>query len=1475
VEYSEEILTQWHQWYSDTSDSDEEDFQSDGSRTNELACSSSIRYVSDQSSSTSTNNSSDEDYRENMGMASRNRGRTKGYGKGKKKAKPDVAQATPIAPPPLISTLPGVKEPKVIRSNPPSLTTVPPKKPSNVVLPKQASKPVPPLARGSDQPVQYYQVPLQSIPPQLVSLQVMGGAQPSFATLLTNAGGNTTNMAGLYGSGTIISPIKGTLPAKAFISNTGKGFSTGGTTTKSASSSKGSTVGSSKTGNIIFVQQQPQRVSVIMNPRNIVLAPPTSSGHLTQLDGPISKKGKKRKSPDELNEEFEKTCQQAAEKSSMKKLKRKKTSNEEDDEGQGTGTDGGSFTCPKCNRTFQSHSVLKVHMEMTHLTISTEATIAERAPHWRQIIKKHKATFCEKCLDYKAKSVAAISYHFERCGRKETLTFPCTQCDKVYTSKPGLDYHIRVIHNDDKEILAKEKDDKIKDESPLMDNTTPRKAAKKATNQIQQLVIDSDAEDPTHSNMDASNDDQSKSYDEKSLRKLFKSKSTVECPKGCGGVYKSYVGLKYHMEHGHNNVQKTYYCPHCKYIGIGEKRIMNHLQKRHSKNIDNLDDLEHVVMRPDNSNDDGGGNETKKSPKKKSPRKVISKKNAIGHDKVLSMITSDKDGSFTCPKCNRTFPSRSGLRDHMEMTHLTISTEATIAERAPHWRQIIKKHKATFCEKCLDYKAKSVAAISYHFERCGRKETLTFPCTQCDKVYTSKPGLDYHIRVIHNDDKEILAKEKDDKIKDESPLMDNTTPRKAAKKATNQIQQLVIDSDAEDPTHSNMDASNDDQSKSYDEKSLRKLFKSKSTVECPKGCGGVYKSYGGLKYHLEHGHNLKNTYHCPHCNYTGVGKKRLTIHLQKRHNKNVDNPDDLEYEVTMPDDGDGEDDDDSSGDEEDDSGTDGSEEEMITSEAKRPKTKSLHTFQIFGTANYTNMYKAVKSRIHVNSGTLYSNWKPLASDYRLITGSELDSYLPIKKESMKHSCNSDNPPLPSLPLFAYSPDEQMAYVGGPVWAMDWLPCRQGSLRSYVAMATYRSYNETHDMMDVLVHKGLIQIWSFEMIDNGEPPIASLCYCIAHNWGCIRDMKWCHQGPSSEPLTNNGGEDENILTHLGLLAVACSDGGVKILSLPDPDDLEKSFNKPTAAKPLVVAMTKVTAILKPGSSLSLDNNFGPSMCLQWSVNYDKIAAGFSNGIVAIWHLESPLLSSLLLRCPDPDPVMFPIIQLSGHKGPVRCIAWSGYDSNFMFTGGNDKRGLLWDIRQSQAPIQKTERIGIITKAIWPLVWPAVFIIEDSAANRQCTHLLTFSNAGCISMSLTRDNIPVSSFAYSDERDKLLIGNFMGDISCITMLPSVYNPLTKNRVRPSKFLLKAKLNPICIEEKQEGTDRVTYGVDEMTGVLQTYQVVFDYDNSNIQTTKQAYYSDIIPLTAVTQCLWCPDNTKWFVCTFNNGFVKFIKE
>ena len=46
-----------------------------------------------------------------------------------------------------------------------------------------------------------------------------------------------------------------------------------------------------------------------------------------------------------------------------------------------------------------------------------EATIAERAPIWRVSIKKFKYVSCDRCLEYRGKSVTAMKYHYERCGR--------------------------------------------------------------------------------------------------------------------------------------------------------------------------------------------------------------------------------------------------------------------------------------------------------------------------------------------------------------------------------------------------------------------------------------------------------------------------------------------------------------------------------------------------------------------------------------------------------------------------------------------------------------------------------------------------------------------------------------------------------------------------------------------------------------------------------------------------------------------------------------------------------------------------------------------------------------------------------------------------------------------------------------------------------------------------------------------------
>ena len=65
-------------------------------------------------------------------------------------------------------------------------------------------------------------------------------------------------------------------------------------------------------------------------------------------------------------------------------------------------------------------------------------------------------------------------------------------------------------------------------------------------------------------------------------------------------------------------------------------------------------------------------------------------------------------------------------------------------------------------------------------------------------------------------------------------------------------------------------------------------------------------------------------------------------------------------------------------------------------------------------------------------------------------------YLPLNQNSMAYTHKKENG---SLSLFKGSSDH-LIFVGGPVWSMDWAPnSNPNSKHSYVAMATYRTYNE--------------------------------------------------------------------------------------------------------------------------------------------------------------------------------------------------------------------------------------------------------------------------------------------------------------------------------------------------------------------------------------------------------------------------------
>lgn len=109
------------------------------------------------------------------------------------------------------------------------------------------------------------------------------------------------------------------------------------------------------------------------------------------------------------------------------------------------------------------------------------------------------------------------------------------------------------------------------------------------------------------------------------------------------------------------------------------------------------------------------------------------------------------------------------------------------------------------------------------------------------------------------------------------------------------------------------------------------------------------------------------------------------------------------------------------------------------------------------------------------------------------------------------------------------------------------------------------------MDNSIVMKGCIQIWDVGVVSMETTALSTphLSLTIAHEFGVVREMKWCPSGCHEEDEREREGEemegegDEKMeegtvgtrseeggekLRRLGLLAVASSDGYVRILRL---------------------------------------------------------------------------------------------------------------------------------------------------------------------------------------------------------------------------------------------------------------------------------------------------------------------------------------
>lgn len=289
------------------------------------------------------------------------------------------------------------------------------------------------------------------------------------------------------------------------------------------------------------------------------------------------------------------------------------------------------------------------------------------------------------------------------------------------------------------------------------------------------------------------------------------------------------------------------------------------------------------------------------------------------------------------------------------------------------------------------------------------------------------------------------------------------------------------------------------------------------------------------------------------------------------------------------------------------------------------------------------------------------------------------------------------------------------YTGGPVYSGAWCPYpnRTHTRHSQVLCLATSVRNQIFNVYDTSQHPGVLQFWSFGELpynqvdlqnrsdsryDQNEPqnnqtndegieseqdaaPSSSkpkLEFMIAHDYGQIMQMAWCPGGTAyRDAVELEDGTHQN--GRLGLLALACSDGHVRILAVPLIDDL-KRLASASAAEPKLIKCRPIAVLDKHPVGLSVLGK--PTVCkaIAWSATDQQrhLAVGYGNGLISIFDLQTK--SSLLKKVNRNGNVeLKPRKSWIAHGAMINSLKWvptSG--SGYLVSGSFDRQIKVWPL-----------------------------------------------------------------------------------------------------------------------------------------------------------------------------------------------------
>ena len=249
------------------------------------------------------------------------------------------------------------------------------------------------------------------------------------------------------------------------------------------------------------------------------------------------------------------------------------------------------------------------------------------------------------------------------------------------------------------------------------------------------------------------------------------------------------------------------------------------------------------------------------------------------------------------------------------------------------------------------------------------------------------------------------------------------------------------------------------------------------------------------------------------------------------------------------------------------------------------------------------------------------------------------------------------------------------YTGGPIYSSAWCPFPNNANFDQILCLATNVKGKIFNVFDCSQQTGVLQFWNFGKLNYNknyqeEDKKPKLEFMIAHNYGTILEMCWC-PGGTSFALNKNG--------RLGLLALACSDGYIRILSIPLIENL--SVLVASSDDELKVFKCKPTFILDEhpvGQSLF---NKQTTICksISWSLTDQQrfIAAAYGNGLISIFDLQT---NSRLLKKVQKNSG---IIELKakkswiGHGAAINTIKWLPLTNcTYLVTGSFDRYVKIW-------------------------------------------------------------------------------------------------------------------------------------------------------------------------------------------------------